>query len=321
MGKVTKIILHNLIFVGIIYSSIPIMKNNRWQQRFYRQPVTHRQRAAVVFLIDCSLSMLQPGKVRSLTLAKHQIAALMCNLMIDEFVMRASRNGIINNYYDIAAIGYTGNGIVSLLPGDSNGFTSIEKLAELTPSIKTISLTHQANGEAPIEVPMTLHEWIDPQPFGNASMVEGLSETYMLIDKWCHMPDNRDNFPPLVFHFTDGAHNQRDRDNIIYITSRIKSVNTSDGDALLFNILLTSYDDNYSVMFPTNHGFNRHSAEERLMFETSSMVPKSLENFVAFMLDIKRSGPYRSYIVNSSACELISILNIGTESVNNVKYL
>lgn len=57
------------------------------------------------------------------------------------------------------------------------------------------------------------------------------------------------------------------------------------------------------------------------MFETSSMVPKSLESFIAFMLDIKRSGPYRSLLVNSSACELISILNIGTESVNNVKYL
>lgn len=297
------------------------MKNNRWQQRFYRQPITHKQRAAILFLIDCSLSMLQPGRVRALAMAKHKIVALMCNLMIDEFVIRASRNGAVNNYYDIAAIGYTGDGVVSLLPGNSNGFTSVERLSELIPAIKTINIAHQANGEAPVEIPITLHEWIAPEPFGNASMVEGLVEAYMLIDKWCHMPDNRDSFPPIVFHVTDGAYNQRDRDDIIDITSRLKSVNTSDGDCLLFNILLTSEEDSYSVSFPTNRGFNRKSSEARLMFETSSMVPKSLESFIAFMLDIKRSGPYRSLLVNSSACELISILNIGTESVNNVKYL
>lgn len=254
-------------------------------------------------------------------MAKHKIVALMCNLMIDEFVIRASRNGIVNNYYDIAAIGYTGDGVVSLLPGHSDGFTSVERLSELMPAIKTINIIHQANGEAPIEIPLTLHEWIDPEPFGNASMVEGLTEAYMLIDKWCHIPDNRDSFPPIVFHFTDGAYNQQDRNDITDITSRLKSVNTNDGDSLLFNILLTSEEDSYSVSFPTNRDFNPRSCEARLMFETSSMVPRSLENFIAFMLDIKRSGPYRSLLVNSSACELISILNIGTESVNNVKYL
>lgn len=297
------------------------MTRSRREERLYRKPITHRQRTAIVFLVDCTLSMLQPGKVGALVMPKYQIVELMCNLMIDELVIRATKHGAIRNYYDIAALGYSGDGVQSLLPGDSEGFIAVDRLVDLTPQPKTMVIKHYIKGNEPSESPMTYHGWIEPKPFGTTSMVEGLVNVYMLTERWCRNLDNRENFPPMVFHFTDGAYNEADKADIIDLTSRIKNSYTLDGDTLLFNIHLSSADDNYSSAFHTNRGFKTASYERRLMFDTASMVPKSLESYVSYIFDIDPKGPYRATLFNVSACELISLLNIGTESVNNKRYL
>jgi hypothetical protein len=53
----------------------------------------------------------------------------------------------------------------------------------------------------------------------------------------------------------------------------------------------------------------------------SSPIPKTLEALVAYLLGLKHRGPYRGVAFNTSPCELLAILNIGTESVNNIRYM
>lgn len=296
------------------------MTRSRREERLYRKPITHRQRTAIVFLVDCTLSMLQQGRIGALIMPKHQIVELMCNLMIDELVIRARHHGKMCNYYDIAALGYSGDGVRSLLPGDSEGFIAVDRLAELMPQPKTTTLTHYTKGKEPVEFPMTCHEWIDPKPFGATSMVEGLVSVYMLTERWCRNLDNRENFPPIVIHFTDGAYNEADKADIIDLTSRIKNTYTLDGESLLFNIVLSDVDDD-SIVLHTNRGFKTDSCERRLMFDTASLIPKSLESLFEYMFEINKRGPYRAALFNASACELLSMLNIGTESINSVRYL
>lgn len=84
-------------------------------------------------LVDCSLSMLQPNYIGALNRSKMEITELTCNMMIDELVERCSRHGYVRNYYDIAVIGYSHDEVRSLLPGDSQGFVPMNRLAEMAP--------------------------------------------------------------------------------------------------------------------------------------------------------------------------------------------
>ena len=93
----------------------------------YSQPITHQHRTAILFLVDCSISMLQPAQIGNIVRPKIEIIKLICNNMIDELVLRAKRGKEIRNYYDIAAIGYYRGRVESLLPGDSNGFIADKK--------------------------------------------------------------------------------------------------------------------------------------------------------------------------------------------------
>lgn len=104
----------------------------------YQQFVTHRNRTAIILVIDGSVSMKGRMRINSQPMPMSEVAAMVANFIIDELVERARRNKRVRNYYDIAAIGYSGDGIESLLPGDGSGLISVERLAEYMPTAKDI---------------------------------------------------------------------------------------------------------------------------------------------------------------------------------------
>ena len=286
----------------------------------YRQVVTHNRRAAIVFLIDCSLSMMQQTRVGTLTCSKMEMAELMCNLMIDELVIRAERHGSVRNYYDIAALGYSNDGVVSLLPGNTDGFMPVDRLIEMMPMPKTI-LNHTVIEGKDVEIPITYHTWITPKAGGSSPMLEALAHTYMIVDRWCHNLDNRDSFPPIVIHITDGAGNDSNSAALIDMAERLMSTHTNDGNTLLFSVHLSSDTDGKEVIFPNNRRFMTDNRDIMLLFKMSSVIPKSLESSVAYLLNLNRRGPYRGIMSNYSPCDLISLLNTGTESANSIKHM
>lgn len=288
----------------------------------YDQPVTHKERTAILFIVDCSVSMLQPATIGNLTLPKIEIVKFICNAMIDELMLRSLRGTKVRNYYDIAVLGYSMGGVESLLPGDSDSFISVDRLVEMAPMPQTIYVEqHDGNGNT-INAPITIHEWINPRAAGSTPMHEALAYAYTLVERWCHNLDNRYSFPPIVFHITDGDFNDADEVSLLDIASRIKQTHTEDGNTLLFNIHLSSdREDGYSESFPHAKKFTTDRRNRAILYEMSSVMPKTLEPFITCLDSVKHRGPYRCVTFNTAPCGLLSILNIGTESVNNVQYL
>lgn len=286
----------------------------------YRQLVTHNRRAAIVFLIDCSLSMLQQTRIGTIECSKIKMAELMCNMMIDELVVRCSRHDRVNNYYDIAALGYSQMGVESLLPGDTEDFMPVDRLTDLMPMPTTITCRAKINGKM-VDIPYTYSPWIEPRAGGSTPMLEALAYTYTIVDHWCRNLDNRDSFPPIIFHFTDGLSNDSDKAALLDMASRVTSTHTNDGNTLLFNIHLSTDVDAKQHIFPSNRSFKTTDRDRELLFMMSSIVPKHLEDSVAFILNLKRRGPYRGMMSNYSPGDLISIINTGTESIDSVKHL
>ena len=288
----------------------------------YNQPITHKARTAIVFIIDCSMSMRQGAKIGNLVRTKIEIISLICNMMIDELVLRATRGDKVRNYYDIAVLGYSRGRVESLLPGEGDGFVAIDRLVEMMPMPKTLDIEQQDGDGNTITAPITLHEWIKPRAAGSTPMHEALAHVHMLVDEWCRNLDNRYSFPPIVFHITDGGCSDADEPALLDIAKRITDTHTEDGNTLLFNIHLSSdiWND-YHELFPNAKKFTSDRPDRTILFKMSSIVPKQLEHLVAYLLGLKHRGPYRCVAFNSSPVDLLSILNIGTESVNNIRYL
>lgn len=266
------------------------------------------------------MSMLQPTKLGNLVRSKIEIISLICNMMIDELVVRATRGNKVRNYYDIAVLGYSRGEVESLLPGDAEGFIAVDRLVEMMPMPTTLYIEQRDRDGLFTSAPITLHKWIEPRAAGSTPMLEALAVAHKLVEQWCSNLDNRYSFPPMIFHVTDGMCSDADREALLDISSRIKHTHTEDGETLLFNIHLSSdiWND-YHEIFPNAKRFVADRTERATLFEMSSTIPKTLEPSVAYLLGLKHRGPYRSVAFNVAPYELLAILNIGTESINNVK--
>jgi hypothetical protein len=266
--------------------------------------------------------MLQRAKIGNLIRPKIEIVEYICNIMIDELMLRAVRGNKVRNYYDIAVLGYSMGDVRSLLPGDSEGFVAIDRLIEMAPAPKTVYIEQHAADGSTTTAPITFHEWIKPRAGGSTPMHEALAYAYTLIERWCRNLDNRYSFPPMVFHITDGDYNDAHEADILDIASRIRLTHTEDGNTLLFNIHLSSdIEEDYHEVFPHAKRYTTDRRDRDILFKMSSIIPKTLEPLVAHIMGLKRRGPYRGVIYNTSPCDLLAILNIGTESANNIRFL
>ena len=288
----------------------------------YQQQITHLNRTAIVIALDCSVSMKKWTTINSMPIRKSEAAALVTNFIIDELLGRATRNHKVRDYYDIAVIGYSSNGVESLLPCSDEGFVPITKLAEVAPQPKTIYIDQTMPDGHIMSAPFTLHPWVEPKAMGTTPMYDALVEVKSLVEEWCANPDNYNSFPPLVFHISDGDCSDADDRELIDISQRITKTRTRDGHTLFVNVHLSSTDevDEYCEVFPSEATFYTNDPDRMTLFRMSSVIPEALEPAIREMLHPKYPGPYRAVAFNATVCELLSVINIGSESINRVKY-
>lgn len=283
----------------------------------YNQSITHLNRGAVIIVVDCSMSMQEQTYLNNICMSKISAVSVVCNFLIDELLERATRLGQVRNYYDIAVIGYHGDNVESMLEVKTpNNFVSIERLAETKPEHQSLSFEqHTADGQL-ADARFTLHEWVKPTAGGKTPMFQALATVYNMVDKWCSKPENRLSFPPIVFHITDGEFNDCSESDLLNIARSIRETKTKDGNTLLINIHLSSHNELQSEIFPSEGSSSHLSPHYNLLYNMSSTLPEQLSMLVSSISKPSGCGPYRGMAYNASASELLTILNIGSESIN-----
>lgn len=281
----------------------------------YSKPITHIHRTAFVLLVDCSTSMRERTSFNTMPLSKADAVALVCNFLLDELLERATRGQEVRNYYDIAVLGYADTKVWSLLPNEGEDFIPINRLAKIAPEPVSRCFDQSIDGGT-TSAYFTLRPWLTPKAEGNTPMHMALTHAYMLIDKWCEKPENRDSFPPIVFNITDGNATDAQPQELINIANCIKNTKTEDGNTLLINVRLGDMYSDTSMIFPSDCTLYDSAERQSTLFNMSSVLPRSFEPYIATIINHKDAGPYRGLALNASPGELLSILNIGTESVN-----
>ena len=265
----------------------------------YTQSITRRHRTAFVLAIDQSGSMVEELEFRGRRTSKAAAVAEVANSLLSELLLRATREGEVRDYYDIAVVGYSGEGVHSLLSADET-FVPVSALRNAVRNTRRVSVERRLPDGQPAFNEVTVSEWIAPAASGQTPMYEALLYVHDLVEAWCRRPEHRESFPPLVFNITDGEASDSDEEALAQIAGRILAA----GDAAKGRIFLTDGETAYN---------NRYA---RLLYDISSPMPPLFDDAIRSLRGDEARGPFRGMCYNASITELLSVLNVGSISVN-----
>lgn len=250
-------------------------------------------------------------------MSKAEVVTMITNIMIDELYIRSSRHNRIRYYYDIAVIGYCGEEISNLLNGGRIEFTPITTLEQLTPTQRDYSFVQRLYDGSDMFASFTVNEWIKIEAEGRTPMYEALIEVHRLVDEWCSVHSHKESFPPMIFHITDGQATDSGADDLISIAHDIKSTGTDHGNTLFINVHIGSGEDycEHSQLFPYQLDSHNSSVRMQMLYTMSSEAPHTIERELPPIPEPEAECSRRLVAYNISPCELLNIVNIGSESV------
>ena len=280
----------------------------------YDREITRRHRTAFILALDQSGSMAEPVRWVNGTKSKAEALAIITSRLVEELVLRAQHDEKIYDYYDVALVGYSNDKIYSLLGGEP-AFLSIAQLAEQRPAVEHIASEWQMpEGQCQIfHEPVT--RWVQPQAAGTTPMYDMFTALTRLVEGWCANPQNEDNFPPVIFHITDGMATDASVAVLRQAVERLTAQGTSVGDVLLANIDLSAAEGATPMLFPTLEEVAVADNSVRDLASLSSLVPQIMEPAVALFRGDGSHGPYVMMSCNASLTEVIALLNIGSRTL------
>ncbi len=266
-------------------------------------------------LCDRSGSMAEEVTFRSERTTKAAAVASIINMFIDELINRSRREEGVRDYFDIAVLEYSGDGVVPLLGAD--GFVPVSELVRRDVRTHKYNLVRTLPNGNQIVSATTQRCWIEPKAYGSTAMGAALTEAGRLVRKWCAAPENRGSFPPVVINITDGEASDADHDVLCDCAENIKDTATADGNVLLFNIHLAPAADGTitEICFPCGTGELPAHRYARLLFDMSSEIPESYNGIVASVKP-DSTPPFRAMAYNCPLDELFSMLAIGSVSIS-----
>ncbi len=281
----------------------------------YKAPITRLHPTAFVVLIDRSGSMKEKIFFSGEEMPKSRAVALVVNSFIDELLYRARREGGVRDYYDIAVIGYSGDGIESLL-SSTGEFTTPSRLAALKVRREQIVRERMLPSGRSVMAVTAQNMWIEPKAAGITPMCGVMRDALALLEWWCRRKTNATSHPPTVINITDGEASDGSEDRIRGFASAIRDTGTADGNTLLINIHLAKVSDvQQPVLFPSSPDELPVHRYARLLYDISSEMPENYHDVVASI----RPGfvaPFRGMAYNSPIADLVAMMNIG--SINSV---
>ena len=285
----------------------------------YSADISRANPACIMFLIDQSGSMNgdlagQQGQ------PKMNLAADAINRTIDTLSQRCSQGLEIRDYFHLGIIGYntdrSGNPILtSGLPGTTpeQPFLLISQTVDAAAVEERVVRESDGAGGV-IEVNRQFPIWLQPKGELGTPMVATLQLATRVIEAW--VSEHPDSFPPIVINVSDGAASDGDPEPE---AQRLSSIQTNDGNVLLFNVHLSEIAASTLIQYPDSEArLPQNDDYAQTMFRMSSLLPEASRNQAA-NLDLSVSDDSRGYVFNADAVALVQFLDIGTRAASNLQ--
>lgn len=277
----------------------------------YSQKFSSANPGCIIILIDQSYSMSDPwGEYGT----KAEILSSSVNKVLLEIGRKCKNNDMLKERVEIAIIGYSNRGedidVSSAFPFegsvDNDGF--LVNIKDLTLNIKKqqkkVSIP---NGEGGIvQIDKEIPYWFLPKAQGGTPMKEAFEEAEKIVKQWTIDSKHKDAFPPIVMNITDGEYNPNNSPE--HVVERIKSLKTSDGNALVFNIHI--HDGMNEIVFPkSDFNLTGYALE---LFNWSSSFPKNMVSNGKKLGFESLTEDSKGFIFNGDAVNVVKFLEFGT---------
>jgi len=268
----------------------------------YSSEISRRNPGCIVFLLDQSGSMndqLPDGNTKATG------AADAINRLLQELILKCTKEDGVRNYFDIGIIGYgSSEGFAGPIVGQ--GFTELSSLAAHPLRIESRLKKEPDGAGGIIESNVKFPIWFEPVSAADTPMCQALGMCNNWIEDWTKNHSNA--FPPIVFNITDGEATDGDPESI---ANNIKNVSTSDGNTLLFNCHISGTGGT-AILFPSSESELPSDPLARKLFRMSSTLPEAILQ-LAQKESFTVSETSRGFAFNADLVHLIRFLDIGTQ--------
>ncbi|MER6129077.1 vWA domain-containing protein [Streptomyces sp. NPDC001795] len=273
----------------------------------YEQEISRRNPGCFLFLLDQSYSM--GAAISGSPAAKKSALASMINELLYAVVLECTKDfqELPRHYFDVGVVGYSGAGVLPLLPGTSRRrvLVPVHEYAGTGRPVEHSRTLRRSDGTVEQEL-TTVPEWIQPANWGRTPMCEALDLAHKVLRGW--VKAHRTSFPPIVLNITDGQATDGDPRRPAHRVTRLE---TGDGSTLLFNLHLSEAQGT-SLPFPVHPPSGVPQAQ--LLFEMSSVLPGTLVQASGYGDRIEPGA--RGFVFNGGATSLMDFLRIGTSTTS-----
>lgn len=271
----------------------------------YSAEISRGNPTCFVFLIDQSGSMADVFGGGEGNQKKSDGVADAINRMLQNLVIKCAKEEGIRDFFHIGVIGY-GAQVGPAFAGTLAG----RPLVPISEVGNSPARVEQRNKKVPdgaggiIDQPIRFPVWFEPVANGATPMSQALGEAKTILDNWLSQHPNC--FPPIVINITDGEATDGDPTGA---ASAIRSLKSSDGEVLLFNIHL-SPQRGAQIEYPSNSETLPDKFAQQL-FQMSSLLPESMLN-LAKKESVTATEGSRGFVFNADMVAVIKFLDIGT---------
>ncbi len=280
-----------------------------------RRPIISREhRAVFVILVDLSASMLDFNQCGGRIESKCDFVIKKVNEILRELYCRAHRGRKIYDYYDIAVIAYSGDGVEFIsTPDRSPRLISVTKLYQDFSNY--LSLAPRNSGDD-LFAPHGGRGAVVCHPNGLTPIGCALDCLYELFAPWFANEANRGSIAPMVINISDGISTDCDDVSLHAAAERLKSLGSDRGGVLLMNIFLSSASGDRSLNFPTDEQIEQfEDPYVATLASISSYMPEYYRQAIESVRPAAEGMPYRAMCYNVDMSRLMEILIIGTTTL------
>jgi hypothetical protein len=276
----------------------------------YTAEISRSNPTCFLFLIDQSGSMadMVPNQANR---RKADAVADAINRLLQNLVIRCAKEEGVRDYFYAGVIGYgatVGPAFSGALAGKE--LVSISEIGNMPARIedRTKKVDDGAGGitEQSIRLPI----WFDAVAGGGTPMCQALSLAQSILQKW--IAQHSSSFPPVIIQITDGESTDGDPANAM---RAIKDLSSQDGNALMFNVHISSDPNATPIAFPESAA-QLPNAPARILFEGSSALTPFMRSAANDQHGLNLSDGARGFVLNGDMVLVVQALDIGTRPSN-----
>ncbi len=275
----------------------------------YTAEISRNNPTCFLFLIDQSGSMDEQLGGQYSNMKKADAVADAMNKLLQNLALKCAKAEGIRDYFHVGVIGYgVGVGPAFVGPHQGKELVPISEIGTMPSRVEDRPQKIPDGAGGLVEQTVKFPTWFDPVADGGTPMCQALRRANQIISTWLN--NHPDCHPPIIINISDGQ--PTDGDPTLDAES-LKNLSSSDGNALLLNLHLSSQ-DSQPIEFPDSEEIlpDQHA---RLLFNMSSILPEKMQ-VEAQNEGFNVSDRSRGFIFNSDIVKVIQFLDIGTRATN-----